>query len=527
MSEAIENIPERLEDVANAIELVDIPESLKSEPEGPQNGPEVTASSFELIENVTEESASVSEDTADWSGAFTFSGWWNFFTGTVPQVTDDVCEATANEPRNTTNEADGSENVAMATDNEAEVTENVPGYSNNLPELDAPKIIMKKSSNDSVRDVILRHLNARNAIRYYELTYRKNDKYLNMTTFDQEIILSRCEKIFTHNIEFLMKSKEFMECNYNTLQTMLRVTKQNCSEEFVFDQCIEWAKHWCREHKIKESLSNLRAVLGEGFDHIRFHEMECKQFAKRYKLYHAMFTETDKATLVANLRAHNFCFSTSLVEYDLSPESTVAQLTDILNLTKCDNAKHSRAIHANVEDGINFQLPYSVGDIEVGFLAKFEHNFKVSKPVVLRGLSFSRPLINPFDEKQSIYLDGSIVVQRSEIHKTSTIWEYVKSNDFHRIMFDEPLLIEPGYTYSIVIKIDVDYNNKIVEIPAHTFEKVTQDSIDLIPICKDSGQEQSSPTIISAFHFSPSVVKETSQPERTTFSSFFEFPILS
>lgn len=110
-----------------------------------------------------------------------------------------------------------------------------------------------------------------------------------------------CEKYIGINIEKVFKTKEFLQCDLNTLSSIVVIKDLECDEENVFDACIAWAENACEMKNIdKTDVKNLRLQLGDCFNWIGLIGMAKKEFAVRYRIYKDMFTKEEIDNIFLN-----------------------------------------------------------------------------------------------------------------------------------------------------------------------------------------------------------------------------------
>lgn len=120
--------------------------------------------------------------------------------------------------------------------------------------------------------------------------------YCMAISYHQLDLITKCAEFITNNMENILKSETFIQCDQQTLKRILDLQPKNFKTHDVFDSCIEWGRYKCRNKGINElSPVNLRNELGDSFKSIRLKRMERDEFYKRIQLIGAMMTqhETD------------------------------------------------------------------------------------------------------------------------------------------------------------------------------------------------------------------------------------------
>lgn len=97
------------------------------------------------------------------------------------------------------------------------------------------------------------------------------------------------------DLEAVLQSSRFQHCDAATLHAILNTDDElGCDAEDVFDACIRWAEQKCTADELDPtSAKNVRAALGTCFDLINFEEMDGREFAKRYRVWKALFTREE------------------------------------------------------------------------------------------------------------------------------------------------------------------------------------------------------------------------------------------
>lgn len=118
-------------------------------------------------------------------------------------------------------------------------------------------------------------------------------------TFGFENLEKMSKEIICNNTLEALDSPEFLKCSENVLFEILSFDSFSCADEFIFDACIEWAKHECKNQKIDATDAiNLRKVLGNNFSLIRFDEMDQKERFERVVRYRDIFSKDELVELI-------------------------------------------------------------------------------------------------------------------------------------------------------------------------------------------------------------------------------------
>ncbi|XP_055317744.1 uncharacterized protein LOC129576547 [Sitodiplosis mosellana] len=89
-------------------------------------------------------------------------------------------------------------------------------------------------------------------------------------TLRHETLKDHCEKYIRLFTKDSFKSQTFLNCAQFVLKHILQMDDLQCDETDVFDACVAWARHNCKEKGLDENeMENLRKQLGDCFYLIR------------------------------------------------------------------------------------------------------------------------------------------------------------------------------------------------------------------------------------------------------------------
>lgn len=121
-------------------------------------------------------------------------------------------------------------------------------------------------------------------LQYYALAIR----------FNQANLRLNCENFISINMDILICSEFFLQCDKDTLKQMLKLTKMSCMEVDLFIACSKWAINKNKKRGIIGLNANtIRSELNECFELFRFKEMRRKQFAHIFKSMKAFFSNDE------------------------------------------------------------------------------------------------------------------------------------------------------------------------------------------------------------------------------------------
>lgn len=97
----------------------------------------------------------------------------------------------------------------------------------------------------------------------------------------------------------LLETRAFLSCSLPVLKLILNADFNGRYELNVFLAVIRWAKYQCKNSNLQPDVAlNIRYILGDGFQSIRFHRMTAKQFLMCQSL-HADIFSADELTSFA------------------------------------------------------------------------------------------------------------------------------------------------------------------------------------------------------------------------------------
>lgn len=112
-------------------------------------------------------------------------------------------------------------------------------------------------------------------------------------------LTDECINYIREHTRDCLLSEKLVECEANTLYKMLESDERNCSEAFVFDRCIEWAKAKCEQKGLATSGPNIRYELGACSGIIDYSKMSYEELESTIEDYSYVFTYDE----IANIRS--------------------------------------------------------------------------------------------------------------------------------------------------------------------------------------------------------------------------------
>ena len=88
--------------------------------------------------------------------------------------------------------------------------------------------------------------------------------------FDDSDMIVKCLRKIRRNPSASLKADSIAEICQNTLNRILDVERLNIQEIEIFQACKMWANHRCKDETLEVSGANMRRILGESLEKIRF-----------------------------------------------------------------------------------------------------------------------------------------------------------------------------------------------------------------------------------------------------------------
>ncbi|XP_031638510.1 BTB/POZ domain-containing protein 3-like [Contarinia nasturtii] len=245
-----------------------------------------------------------------------------------------------------------------------------------------------------------------------------------------------CENFITLNTENVFKSDGFMKCTSKVLCHILKINLLSCSEMDVFKACVSWVKALSKQNEItKESL---QAYLGDLFYEIRFRSMSIEQFTELIPSFGHLFSINDIQEIIQMIQSKDF-------KPKFFNEKFRKAEWDEVKIVECD-----RLADEEVEEYFYMNPIESI-------------TFSTNEPV----------LLGEFDcQALKVYRDEAHHDLRSDLPTEITITENSHSCGSSRILsqlkanlgsknktvvtLTEPVLIRPGFKYTIELKQSVE-----------------------------------------------------------------------
>ncbi|XP_055296834.1 BTB/POZ domain-containing protein 6-B-like [Sitodiplosis mosellana] len=261
------------------------------------------------------------------------------------------------------------------------------------------------------------------------------------TSLENTELIDFCEEKIASSPREIFGSDVFKRCDISILERILEMNL-SCEETDVFDACLSWARHACKEDGLDETQAeNLKTQLGDCFKLIRFPEMNLEGFSNRYLSFKGLFTLEEYEDITLSLMRKEYVPKI----FKRIPRLIPAWKSEIL---LCSRKTQGSRISAK--------------DIHTVEVLSFSSNHRLLLKGFYTALTYSK-LSSLFDtevkvivtEREDISFLSNIVV----IHEgTSNNWDYsVGCGSYLRVNLTSPIMIKPQHLYEI--RLNFESNN--------------------------------------------------------------------
>lgn len=115
--------------------------------------------------------------------------------------------------------------------------------------------------------------------------------YAVATLLEMEGVVKFCEGEIKQKATEVLKSVDFLECDYKMLDKILQLVSSNCSASVIVDACMNWAEAECGRKKKPATDPFLKIQLKGLLDRIPFHELSPEEFSLHRKTYKRVLDE--------------------------------------------------------------------------------------------------------------------------------------------------------------------------------------------------------------------------------------------
>ena len=96
--------------------------------------------------------------------------------------------------------------------------------------------------------------------------------------FGAKECLEKCKDFFKKNTKAILAKKEFLDISVELLEVLSSVEGPRCSVMESFAAYMTWAAEECKRRNLENSPENLKEVLGNVLDNIKFEYMPMEDF---------------------------------------------------------------------------------------------------------------------------------------------------------------------------------------------------------------------------------------------------------
>ncbi|XP_055310181.1 BTB/POZ domain-containing protein 2-like [Sitodiplosis mosellana] len=121
-----------------------------------------------------------------------------------------------------------------------------------------------------------------------------------------EDLIQFCEDKIAKSTTDIFATDAFLRCDRVALKRLLKLDLA-CMEVDVFDACLSWAKHTCKQNNLDGMQpENLRNQLGDCLHLLRFGSMQLDEFCKRCMLHRGLFTATEYEDVMFSIASKEY-----------------------------------------------------------------------------------------------------------------------------------------------------------------------------------------------------------------------------
>lgn len=106
--------------------------------------------------------------------------------------------------------------------------------------------------------------------------------------FEQDDLREKCEDFIEYNTEEILQTTNFLECDRQVLNHILKLRSLSCSETVVFEAVMSWVKVASKQEELTKDI--VETHLGDLFHEIRFRSMCYDEFVDLLPSYGKLFT---------------------------------------------------------------------------------------------------------------------------------------------------------------------------------------------------------------------------------------------
>lgn len=115
---------------------------------------------------------------------------------------------------------------------------------------------------------------------------------------EMESVVKFCEVEIMGQAAEVLKSADFLECDYEVLDKVLQLVSSNCSPSTIVDSCMNWAKAECGRKSKPATGPFLKTQLKGLLNRIPFDDLSPEEFSLHRKTYKRFLDEHDLESIV-------------------------------------------------------------------------------------------------------------------------------------------------------------------------------------------------------------------------------------
>ncbi|XP_055314004.1 uncharacterized protein LOC129575101 [Sitodiplosis mosellana] len=241
-------------------------------------------------------------------------------------------------------------------------------------------------------------------------------------------LINICERMICDDAKSAFAAEAFPYCSYMVLKRILSMPGIDCSEADLLDAAMLWAKQACfTESDETPTIERCKAKLGDCFNLIRFDTMTSAEFSTCLFRYPGMFKTQDLEHRIISITTNGILNNSTLrTKHHFNDEGFIV----------CSRVAARRSfIHVlNVKQVVRFS---------------------VSSNIILHGIQIAKPTHVPdFPYRNRVPRMGHLLrVGRENMIQNSRAQALeIDLNQENRIMFRQPIPIDAGQIYKIILK---------------------------------------------------------------------------
>lgn len=243
--------------------------------------------------------------------------------------------------------------------------------------------------------------------------------------YDQLELQKLCESKIRLNSRELLQSPNFLECDGQVVNHILKMNFLSCNETEVFEACMSWVKAISKEDKLTRDI--VQAHLGDSFFDICFGSMPLDDFIQLLPQYGNIFTACEYNEILQTI-------SKLQIQPKIFRESRHALNFDETKIVKCCRFLSSLG-----------GKKYYAQDLLIT-------TFSTNTPLLLGQFTLF-PLYNRNDDlTKDLHLFVTILSESSHIEAQFSM-NVIHNNGAYHVKLPKPIIIKPNQKYSLRLSI--------------------------------------------------------------------------